>query len=794
MKKLVKTMAFLPFFIFFSSVAAPPDLTKGESKPKTAKQDWTLGPTGLRGWIYTNKLETSEARQILITEVETASPAAAHMKKGDVILGVSGKNFSYDPRTELGKAISAAEAADGKLSLVVWRNSKVANIDLKIQALGAYSATAPFNCSKSKAIFERGCEALAKNMEAGKDKGNWISRSFNNIALLASGNEKYYPLVKAQVKEASDYILKSQGGLRAWYYGPVNIMIAEYVLATGDKSVLPQLEAITMSIVDGQSVVGSWGHKFVDENKRLSGYGMMNSPGVPLTISMVLARKAGVSNSKLDTAITKSVNLLRFYVGKGSIPYGDHHPWIQNHDDNGKNGMAAILFNLLGDKEAARYFSSMSIASYGAERETGHTGNFFNILYAMPAVALSGPNASGAWLKEFGWYYDLARKWDGTYLNQGAPDEKDRFKKWDANGVFLLAYAQPLKKTYMTGKSSGLINPISTSEAATFIEDGRGWTPRFKELAYQKYSVSKLYSGLKSWSPVVRERSAKELARRKGDDISKLREMLKSADLNTRIGACQAIGFMKGAGAPAIPELKEALNADDTWLQIKAAEALAGIGQEAMPVVPKLLHMLNSPNKPNDPRGMLQRYLCFALFNGRGGLIAKSLDGVDKQELLQAVKAGLKNEDGRARGAIKSVYNNLSLEELKPLLPAIYEAIVEPAPSGIMFANEIQDAGLQLFAKHKISQGLELTAHYVRGQKQHGSQKRIIQLLRIIESYGAHAQRVIPILEKHIHYFENEEQNFPKNLSKDKAEEVRKSIAKIKTLTKKPDLITVKIN
>ena len=127
-----------------------------------------------------------------------------------------------------------------------------------------------------------------------------------------------------------------------------------------------------------------------------------------------MARAAGVKDPAVDEAIEKSARLIRFYVGKGAVPYGDHHPWIQTHDDNGKNGAAAVLFNLLGDAEAAEYFSRMSVASHGAERDTGHTGNFFNMLWAMPGVALSGPNASGAWMREFGWYYDLARRWDGT--------------------------------------------------------------------------------------------------------------------------------------------------------------------------------------------------------------------------------------------------------------------------------------------------------------------------------------------------------------------------------------------
>lgn len=96
--------------------------------------------------------------------------------------------------------------------------------------------------------------------------------------------------------------------------------------------------------------------------------------------------------------------------------YGDHVPWIQTHETNGKNGMAAVMFNLLGDAQAAEYFSRMAIASHGNERDYGHAGNIWNILWSMPGVVQSGPNAAGAWMREFGaWYFDLARESDGTF-------------------------------------------------------------------------------------------------------------------------------------------------------------------------------------------------------------------------------------------------------------------------------------------------------------------------------------------------------------------------------------------
>ncbi len=102
----------------------------------------------------------------------------------------------------------------------------------------------------------------------------------------------------------------------------------------------------------------------------------MNSPGVVLTIGLVLAREAGVNDAEVDAANERSAKLLRFYIGKGAVPYGDHTPWMEGHEDNGKCGMAAVLFNALGEAKGAEFFSRMSVAAHGPERDCGHTGNY----------------------------------------------------------------------------------------------------------------------------------------------------------------------------------------------------------------------------------------------------------------------------------------------------------------------------------------------------------------------------------------------------------------------------------
>ena len=795
----VSSVAAIAFFSFFvapspatgaPSQMANPDFTRGDKIPAGANHDWTLGATGVRGWMFSNKLVTTNARQIAITQVAKDSPADGVLAVGDVILGVGGAPFSYDPRTELGKALTTAEseASGGNLSLIRYRAGKTENVILKLPILGTYSATAPYDCLKSQRILERGCKALAKRVANSSYRQNPITRSLNALALLASGNREYIQLITKEAQWAADY---SADTFQTWYYGYVIMLLSEYVMATGDDSVMPGLRRLALEAANGQSIVGSWGHRFAQPDGRLGGYGMMNSPGLPLTTSLSLARTAGVNDPAMDCAIERSARLLRFYIGKGAVPYGDHRPWIQTHEDNGKCGMAAVMFNLLGEVQEAEFFSRMSIASHGAERDTGHTGNFFNILWALPGVSQSGPQATGGWMQEFGaWYFDLARRWDGSFLHQGPPQmNKDSYQDWDCSGAYLLSYAMPLKRIYLTGKRSGVVAQLDAASTQSLIFDGRGWNNMDRNSYYDELGKEELVSRLSSWSPVVRERAAMALGRRKDKVTAQLIRLLDAEDLYTRYGACQALKMQRKRGATAIPALLKTFRSSDLWLRILAAEALAGIGEPARIAVPEILVRLTKRDPKNDPRNMEQRYVSFALFNRRGGLIGQSLEGVDRKLLMKAVRAGLLNEDGRARGSIGSVYENLTYDEIKPLLPAIHKAIIEPAPSGIMFADGIRMSGLELLTKYQINEGIELLVDYSRNQKKHASEKRILKVMEMLKAYEAHGKRVIPQLEAVANYFENEEKDFPHHLSLRKAEFVRETIASIEVSIDEPKLI-----
>ncbi|MFU8894640.1 MAG: DUF6288 domain-containing protein [Luteolibacter sp.] len=723
-----------------------PDLTRGESIPEGATWDLTLGATGLRGWMHSRRLSTTEARQVAITKVDAGSPADGVIEVGDVLLGVAGKPFSHDPRVELGNALTHAEsnAGGGKLTLTRWRGGETKDVVLELEVLGDYSPTAPYDCEKSARILKLGSEALAARIAKPNYKDNAISRSLNALALLATGNPEHLPLLKKEAEWAAKY---RADAMATWYYGYVVMFLAEYHMITGDDAVLPGLRRLALEAAEGQSIVGSWGHRFAGDDGRLVGYGMMNAPGLPLTSGLVMARMAGVEDPKIDLAIERSLRMQRFYIGKGAVPYGDHAPWM-DHEDNGKCAMAAVLFNLEQEKEGTEFFSRMTLAAHNGERDAGHTGNFWNMAWAMPGVALSGPQATGAWMKEFGaWKFDLARRWDGAFIHQSPPTLRgDHTRGWDATGAYLIAYAMPLQKLLLTGRNPSIVPQLDAAAAESIIDDGRGWSSLDRLSHYEAMTDEELLARLGSWSPAVRERAGQALSRRDDPPLDKIIALLDAPEIEARLGACQALAQFGRKAAPAVEPLQETLGAGDYWLRVKAAEALAAIGQPAMVALPAMLEMIARKPAADDPRAMEQRFITRAIFQ-RMLRDDAPLDGVDPDLLNRAILAALGNEDGSARGAVSNIFSRLSFEQIKPLLSAIHDAVVNPAPSGIMFADGSRLNGLRVLANHRIREGMELCFVFIDIDRWNKHQ-RVPGCMDALAKYGASAAPVLPQLRQ----------------------------------------------
>lgn len=735
---------------------AVPDLTKGGAPD--GRHDWNLGPTGARGWIWGWKLETTSSRQILITSVAPDSPAAGILEKGDVILGVNGKPFSKDARKSFGEAITLAETEQygGILKLLCWREGETKEVALRLKVMGTYHDRSPWECRKSDNIVKAGCDHILSNV------GQGIDGKINILALLASGEKAYERTVQEYVRRLGPSDLKLEmsprSAMASWHWGYTNLLLTEYYLATGDKEVLPAIREYTRKIAKGQSGVGTWGHAMAwpqwnngKEHGRLGGYGALNQVGLVCQLSLVLGVKCGVDEPEVRQAIARGNEFFGFYVGKGSIPYGDHRPTTNAHDDNGKNSIAALVFDLQDNRPGTQFFSRMTVASHG-ERERGHTGNYFSYLWGALGAMRSGNEAAAGFLKEQRWFYDLNRSHDGQFHYQGGAGShgaEHKYGNWDCTGAFLLAYLLPKGRLYLTGKGVRQENRLTGAALLTTLEDGEGFDSWDLGLpSYREAQTKDLLLSLRSWSPAVRLRAARAMAEREELPINELIERLDGHSLTERYGACEALKAIGKRAAPAVGPLQSLLWHEDIWLRIQAAEALAAIGRPARETIPELLKLATSRNE-KDPREMTQRYLAFCLFyqgNARmKGLITEPMGDFDLEAVRTAVERLLENEDGRARAAVGSLYELLSYEEVKPFLPAVHKAIVEPAPSGIMFANAIRLRGLELLADHRIKEGIPLCVE-IMDIHSWGKRNRIMKCLKVLRSYGAAAKPILPKL------------------------------------------------
>ncbi len=681
------------------------DLTAGGERGDGP--DWNLGPTGMRGWMLNggasgaDGIQTHHARQILVTQVDSGSPADGLIEVGDVILGVDGRAFERDARIAFGESITQAEreVSQGRLPLMIWREGAGRELTLALKVMGTYSDNSPWDCPKSQRIVEAGLDYLSGNLSDN------IPGRINALALLQGGRAEDEEQVRAYFRRLGPPDLElrlaergaggpGDGSFPSWHWSHALVALAEYHIATGDETVLPAIERFAETSAQGQSGFGTWGHGFAwpDENDgelhgRLGGYGALNSAGLTVHYGLVLAQLCGVENEHVDRAIDRANEFARFYVGKGSIPYGDHERW-KKHANNGKNALAALIFSAQGQAEPTRYFGRMVTASYN-ERELGHTGTYFSHLWGPLGAHTVGPEAAAAFLKPQRWYYDLARRWDGSFVYQGP----GQYRNWDVTGAYLLTYMMPRSPgLHMTGRGVDPGNAVTGEQLERTLEAGRGFAAHDAGRSfYDQRSAGQLIEDLSSWSPTVRRWAIRALPpKADAQVIAQLQAMLDPAhDQSTRYGACEALAALGRDAADAVPALTAMLDEDDLWLKVQAARALASIGPPARSALPAILRAAAEVDE-NDPRRMLQRYLSFALFNARGGMLANDLGGVDHEALLGTVAAVLTNPDGRARGAASTVYRHLDYQQLQPILPAILDSIENLAPTGVMFADGIR--------------------------------------------------------------------------------------------------------
>lgn len=276
-----------------------------------------VGPTGLRARI------THEHPAFLtITYVFKDSPAAGLIASKDLVVGANGTRLTVPhtfgrrladgvgwngPMVDLAKRIEDSQGKDGKLELIIWPGGVQAAekvVTLKIPACGRFSPTWPFNCKRSDTLLVELCDFLAADHQrAGKFESQVQTHTAATLALMASGQKKYEPLIKSILSGYQDkrYDPNQEPGFATWSYGYDSILMAEYYLLTKDRSLIPALESLSKAMALGQDPTsGGYSHKpFPAIQQRIAaggpkGYGDMAMPGGLAMLGMSLLKEAGL--------------------------------------------------------------------------------------------------------------------------------------------------------------------------------------------------------------------------------------------------------------------------------------------------------------------------------------------------------------------------------------------------------------------------------------------------------------------------------------------------------------------
>jgi len=444
----------LPFVTGTHDYVDVPRTTEEDLPPEytTPANEWEAGDVAIvsgggadyrngEGWLGATGLQVKPfGPNMHVIRVLPGSPAAGQIEVGDMIYRVNGAPLEADHLQQVGRAITRAEsqAGGGKIAFAFRRGNDLHEKTLTLEVLGTYSATSPYDCPKADRIIANSEAYLARRggLSSGAAGGGWLYSE--TMFLMAAGTPEHQGLVRRFIYNKMREMDKNENmraGGNAWFQGHGALLFAEYYLATGDRNVLPYLEAYCKHAAAMQSrpgtfedmpprSIGGWRHNYPGGQW----YGMIPNIGLPAMIGMKLAKEAGVEIN--DEAYERGMHF--FTDGQAEMGHVDYAAVMPDraapdpidpekaqdgmlYARNGGRGMAAVLFDLEGDTRIA-HLNSMYTAFAWNNCHEGHGTNFFNGLWTPIGARLHSKKAFINFMGKHYWYRDLKRMYNHTAL------------------------------------------------------------------------------------------------------------------------------------------------------------------------------------------------------------------------------------------------------------------------------------------------------------------------------------------------------------------------------------------
>jgi len=436
-----------------------------------AKPNGHAGPDKVNvGSLGFNMLVEHQQRVASIYDVRKGTIAEkAGLKDGDVLAGVNGLPLSINSANPgwqwfneghaatVGNAILdglAGENSSGVIKLNLFREGKPVVVDLKLPDV--FLEEDFFLKPSGEKMRKDMIGYLLKNQKSDGSFGGPIRTTFGALSLIAEKDQQYAP----QIVKAVNWMLNKYpnaenfGNLGYWHGSYAGILYCEYYLATGDKRVLPRIQAIHDWVMTGVHT-SKWGMACLGHGPSGLPYGnkALMAPTSHLFVFDGLAQKCGLHTQLWET-------LLPFMIHCWSDPSkkGGHGSMGYNASYKDKaqfwsrTGQSALACAIRGEREdmqnAMTSFMEGNYPFYRNSHAYGEPGGAWGII----SLAYTRPDAYKKVMNALRWEFALS--WEPGYgMKFSQPHMGAPYMGTDdlLNSAYPLVFIAHKKSLFITG-------------------------------------------------------------------------------------------------------------------------------------------------------------------------------------------------------------------------------------------------------------------------------------------------------------------------------------------------------
>ncbi len=452
----------------FARIHLAPDRSLQVNRPHRNRGPDRLG-AGLLGF----EALTEQSRNVLSLMAVKPDLAAQEqgLRQGDVIIAVAGNPlplnhlaagwdwFRYSHEAVIGRAQEAAlKAGENTLPITIMRDGKPVEVAIPLNREAAFTTLNPLDDPEAARMLE---DCLGFLVRSQRDDGSWercmIRTSFAALAMLATGEEEHIERARKAVdwakrryREPSRY-----GNLGFWHGAYAGILYSEWHLATGDTSVMLNLEDLRDWVVGGQkdSAFGipALGHGTGGLPYQRRG---LVAPACHLLVFEAIAMRGGMESAIWELILPYMEMAWSNPAEGGHGALGYHGAHRDQSEFWSRSGLFAMAAHLRGERpdmrDAMIHIMHQRHPWLRNSHAYGEPGGATGLL----ALNLCAPEIFAEVMGHYAWWFSLA--WEPSHgLRYTTPHKGAPYLGGELliNATYALVLQGPLRSLHLTGKA-----------------------------------------------------------------------------------------------------------------------------------------------------------------------------------------------------------------------------------------------------------------------------------------------------------------------------------------------------